>query len=112
MGEQTQQVTGPDPTGDPSGDEKDVSVKELGYVPQIPSKASFTGEDIKLAHEDRMRGWLALTLLVIFAGTAVWGFYSANGDHWANAKDLLSQLLPAEAGLLGTAVTFYYTQRK
>ena len=43
---------------------------------------------------------LALTILISFAFVA--------GDHWAHAKELLQIAVPAEVGLLGAAVGFYF----
>ncbi len=64
------------------------------------------------AHEDAMRGWLAIGFAAIFGLTVAWGCYSATGAHWTNAKELLQLLLPAETALLGSAVGFYFGAKK
>jgi hypothetical protein len=55
---------------------------------------------------------LALLLLAIFAVTVFVALHGAGHKQWPQFKDALAVLLPAETGLLGSAVGYYYGTRK
>jgi hypothetical protein len=62
--------------------------------------------------DDKVRGRYVILwgLFIIFGVTVIGAFWGAlQGTHWANFKDLLDLLLPAETALLGVAVAFYMT---
>ena len=67
---------------------------------------------IRSAQGEVVRLLIVVLLFAAFITTLVWAFVSANGSHWANVKDLLDLLLPAETALLGTAIAFYMTDRR
>jgi cation transporter-like permease len=58
--------------------------------------------------EDRARTFLARMFALAFAGTIAGGFIGAFSPHWAEVKELLQVILPAETGLLGSALGFYF----
>lgn len=62
--------------------------------------------------EDRARTFLSRMFAIAFAATIVGGFIGAFSSHWAEVKELLQVLLPAETGLLGSALGFYFGQSK
>jgi hypothetical protein len=64
--------------------------------------------------QELVRSGLALILAVLLGLTIIWGFLAAGegGTGWENTKELLQLLLPAETGLLGSAVGFYFGTRK
>lgn len=66
----------------------------------------------RLVWEEVVRAGLAFTFVVILAATIVFAFANVNSANWANTKDLLQLLLPAETALLGSAVGFYFGTRK
>lgn len=65
--------------------------------------------------DQSVRGWLALAFAIIFGVTTITALIivSVVSDlHWANMKELLQILIPAQTALLGSVVGFYYgTQR-
>ena len=61
------------------------------------------------------RGWVAISLGIIFFITIIWTLTNAtlgNEVVWANTKEALQVLLPVEASLLGSAVVFYFTSER
>jgi hypothetical protein len=57
----------------------------------------------------RTREILAYLLLALFAATLVASlFFVGSADSWARAKEFLQIALPAEIGLLGGAIGFYF----
>ncbi len=57
------------------------------------------------------RQYIAIILLLIFAATVVWVLVTAligSESAWTNTKEALQILLPVEASLLGSAVSFYF----
>ncbi len=65
------------------------------------------------AQEAAVRATLAYIFSVIFGATVALGFISSmTGYGWANTRELLQLLLPAETALLGSAVGFYFGTRK
>ena len=60
---------------------------------------------------DSVRLYIVLILLAMFAATIVFVFVGAlfgSTENWNNVKDALQVILPVEASLLGSAITFYY----
>ncbi len=60
------------------------------------------------------RFWIALILLIVFSATVIWVLFAAfwgNDTAWKNTKDALQILLPVEASLLGSAISFYFATR-
>ena len=64
--------------------------------------------------QEVVRSGLALLLAALLGLTIVWSFIKvdAGGKTWANTKDLLELLLPAETALLGSAVGFYFGSQR
>ena len=57
----------------------------------------------------RTRQVLAYLLLGLFAATLIAAlFYVGSEDSWVRAKEFLQIALPAEIGLLGGAIGFYF----
>lgn len=85
----------------------DINVGEVVVGSISTGKALKT--DIR-ARQDLIRSIIALTFVAIFALTVILAFIVVilfDGD-WANAKDLLQLLFPAETALIGSAVGFYF----
>jgi hypothetical protein len=85
-------------------DVKDIEVPEL-----LPRRV-----ERPWTPEDQLRGRVTNWLLAIFTVTAVGSFIGALwGDaHSTNTKELLQVLLPAETGLIGSAIGFYFGAKK
>jgi len=88
---------------------------------ELEPALSFTVGDVKpqphlearhLWAQELVRASLAIILLVLLAGTVGWAFIGAGGANWANYKELLQLLLPAETALLGSAAGFYFGTRR
>lgn len=62
--------------------------------------------------DELIRTGLALKFVIIFGVTIVFAFSKVEDSGWANVKELLQLLLPAETALLGSAVGFYFGARK
>lgn len=58
-----------------------------------------------------MRTVLALAAFVLLALTVWWAYEASQGSHWASAKEWLQVVLPAETGILGSALGFYFGSR-
>jgi hypothetical protein len=72
------------------------------------------GSERRLWVEELTRVSLALSFVLLFAGTIIWACCAATGatpPHWEHAKELLQSLLPAETSLLGGAVAFYFATK-
>ncbi len=61
----------------------------------------------KLAIET-VRALIALLALGLVIWTVYLGYSASQGAHWDAAKDWLSAVLPAETGILGSALGFYF----
>jgi hypothetical protein len=99
---------GPVPTSVPPeglGVGTPVGSPELSGVEEIP----VTG---RLVSEEIVRASLAFAFVILLGFTVGLAFLAVNGNHWANTKELLQLLLPAETALLGSAVGFYFGTRK
>jgi len=75
-------------------------------VVRTPTDVAFYEEPVAL---HRTRQMLAYLLLGLFAATLLASLYFVgNEDSWARAKEFLQIALPAEIGLLGGAIGFYF----
>ncbi len=64
------------------------------------------------AQEADVRKHIAYWLLVIFTATIAVALASAFfAFHWTEGKDILLVLLPAETGLLGSVLGFYFASK-
>jgi hypothetical protein len=100
--------------------------QKLGAVVKPSGEVDLTGEvadpaqqqlspERRLWVEELARISLALSFVLLFAGTVIWACGAAlwaSPAHWGNVKDLLQSLLPAETSLLGGAVAFYFATKK
>jgi hypothetical protein len=66
------------------------------------------------AHEDSLRGYLAIGFAALFSLTVFWACYAAAfcPTAWTSVKEALQILLPAETALLGSVVGFYFGAKK
>jgi hypothetical protein len=55
-----------------------------------------------------VRALLALAALALVFMTVVLAFNATQGHAWASAKDWLQVVLPAETGILGSVLGFYF----
>lgn len=55
-----------------------------------------------------VRALLALAALLLVFVTVYWSFYATQGRSWEAAKDWLQSVLPAETGVLGSVLGFYF----
>lgn len=62
--------------------------------------------------QEIVRAQLAVLFTLIFIGTVVFACLRVSGSDWANTKELLQILLPAEMALIGSATGFYYGSRR
>ena len=77
---------------------------------RIPSGTPFVEEPTAI---NRTREIIAYLLLVMFGLTLVGSLvYVGSEDSWARAKEFLQIALPAEIGLLGGAIGFYFASEK
>jgi hypothetical protein len=61
--------------------------------------------------QERARMLLACVFAAAFLGTLGGSFFGAVSPHWGSVKDWLQVVLPAETGLFGTALGFYFGSR-
>lgn len=84
--------------------------KDLGEISGPPPQVSAP------THEDQTRRWVTYWLLGIFSATILAALVIAalpgEDPHTLALKDILQMLLPAETGLLGSAIGFYFASRK
>ncbi len=62
----------------------------------------------RLGRREWTRSGLAFAFVVIFGATIIFAFFKVGTRDWVQTKDLLQILLPAETGLLGSALGFYF----
>jgi hypothetical protein len=62
--------------------------------------------------QELVRAGLAIAFFLLLGLTVIWALVLAGGTGWANAKEALQILLPAETGLLGSAAGFYFGSRR
>ena len=100
---------GASPGGNQPPGEKEEDLDVGGLTP-----VSLGKERKRVVGDVRVRGMLAGTLILIFGLTILAGLLvAALGDteQTENMRSLLDVLLPAETGLLGSAVGYYYGAR-
>jgi hypothetical protein len=93
----------------PEDDSASTKLDSPAYVqapPQIGVIAGIGSRPINL--REQARTILALTFAVALLGTLGVSFYGAISAHWGSVKDWLQLVLPAETGLLGSALGFYF----
>lgn len=61
---------------------------------------------------EAVRAAIALLALGLVITTVVMGYDGAQGPHWESTKDWLAAVLPAETGILGSALGFYFGSRR
>ncbi len=62
----------------------------------------------RLGRREWTRSGLAFAFVLIFGATIIFAFLKVGTRDWVQTKDLLQILLPAETGLLGSALGFYF----
>lgn len=62
----------------------------------------------RLGRREWTRSGLAFALMVVFGATIIFVCCKVGTRDWAETKELLQILLPAETGLLGSALGFYF----
>jgi len=90
----------------------DLTNEEVGGPFEVPTLRPVHDREVFVGFQERVRALLAGAFMVLLAGTVVWAFFAAGGDHWTTSKELLELLLPAETALLGSAVGFYFGTQK
>ena len=60
------------------------------------------------AARELVRAALALAALALLFVTVILGYLATTGGRWANAKEWLQVVLPAETAILGSALGFYF----
>jgi len=66
----------------------------------------------RLGMQELVRSSLAFALFILLGGTIWAAFAHVGHSDWAQTKDLLLLIVPAETGLLGSAVGFYFGSRR
>ena len=66
----------------------------------------------RLFIQEVVRAGLAVVFALFFLLTIIWAFVNVSGENWANTKELLQVLLPAETAILGAAVGFYFGSQR
>jgi hypothetical protein len=76
-------------------------------VPQPPN-APYDVDPVFMAQTQRLLGGM---LLAVFAVTILVPLALVSGGSWDNVKEYLQIVLPAEVGLLGSVIGFYFGSR-
>jgi hypothetical protein len=91
--------------GDDAGNSAPVRLTAVLPAESTETNERITRETVRWVLAAILAGMFVLTVAAAFAG-AVWD------NHWANVKEWLQVVLPAETAILGSAVGFYFgTQR-
>ena len=88
----------------------EIETADVGGQPSDASGRTFTFRERERIREFA-RHYLALILLALFAVTVGWVLYVAQfgtDESWTGVKEALLILLPVEASLLGSALSFYF----
>jgi hypothetical protein len=80
----------------------------LGSSPPTLSPAVYVARERTYQIDALVRSLIALILSALFGLTIVFAFLQTDDAHWANTKELLSVLLPAQTGILGAAIGYYF----
>jgi len=65
----------------------------------------------EMAGRELVRTVLALAAFVLVALTVWWAYAASQDGQWGAAKEWLQVVLPAETGILGSALGFYFGSR-
>lgn len=79
-----------------------------GEVPEPETRPS----DWRPFAQEVVRGGLAILSFLLLAATVWFAFGNVGTAAWANTKELLELLLPAEMAILGSATGFYFASRR
>ncbi len=82
---------------------------EIEAIPRPKAAVKERSLLLELVKEEAVRAAVALLLILLLAGIAVGGFLKTKS--WSDAHELLDILLPAVAGLLGSAIGFYFGRK-
>lgn len=94
-----------DDGGDRPENRQPVRVTSVVPAESTPTSERITRERVRWVLASILAGMLFLTVAAAFAG-AEWG------HQWANVREWLQAVLPAETAILGSAIGFYFgTQR-
>jgi hypothetical protein len=111
-----------DATGDPSASasasasasDAEGAFETLPGTVDEPRTPALAAKRQRVVGDSQVRGWLGGVLMAIFAitvfaglGTAIFGSHNA----YSQVVDVLRDLFPAELGLLGSAIGFYFGSR-
>lgn len=88
-----------DEAGDPAG--PPFGIPESPRVVVDRRQRRFEGDA-------QVRLVLTYMFIAIFAGTIAISAFRLSGSDWANTKEWLQALLPAETALIGSATGFYF----
>jgi hypothetical protein len=104
------------------GDETEAIGAEVGTPPQLaetPAPTLDVPSPPRLSQgattfDDTARFWLAIIFTAIFGATLLFAFGAVllDSNTWANIKELLAVVMPAETALLGAATGFYFGAKK
>ena len=88
-----------------AGNREPVRVTSVVPAESTPTNERITRERVRWILASILAGMFLLTVAAAFAG-AEWG------HQWANVREWLQAVLPAETAILGSAIGFYFgTQR-
>ena len=82
-------------------------------VPELEDGARVLEAEVQRRREFA-RVWITVALVVILGITVVWVLVNAarGPDVWEQTKDALQIILPVEAALLGSAISFYFASNR
>ena len=83
---------------------------DVADLPPSPGVAA-GGSSRRTLRDASVRQALALLFFALFAGTVVLSFFRLQTSTWADTREWLQLMLPAETALLGSATGFYFGTR-
>lgn len=88
--------------------------EDIGDAPEVPSNLQSAMEAEVQRRREFARVWITVALVAILGLTVVWVLVNAarGSDIWTNTKDALQIILPVEAALLGSAISFYFASNR
>jgi hypothetical protein len=98
--------------GDGSPQQSDVNLPIVTTGATRPLKSVRTPVSVRIFSVELVRASLALFSLALLIATVVLAWLSTRGTHWQNADKWLQIVLPAETAILGSALGFYFGDRK